>query len=204
VTQEARVGRLLIAGDSLVAGVGSSVGGWAQSLGAQTPNATIIGLPGGTSTDLCVRLGSATGEVGSRSTVIFNVGLNDSRLRPSLARTEVPLDVFRGNVQRLVDLFPGAERVSFVGLHRVMESLACPYKQDRYYLNALVTVYDYALREAADAAGASYIDVPGLDGSPELLVDGLHPSDRGYACVLYRVMEWLREFAPGAPSRAKQ
>lgn len=182
----------MIIGDSLVAGVGSTAGGWAQGFASKVSGCTVVGFPGWTSADLRVHLSDRNQDaeaLRSARQLIVQVGLNDSRLRPSMARVEVTTDEYRANLECVVGLaecvVPGGTYL--VGLPHVQESLTLPYKTDRYYLNALVTTYDYVIREVAERTNTTYVDVPLLDGSG-MLVDGLHPSDHGHRCILYRVL----------------
>jgi hypothetical protein len=81
--------------------------------------------------------------------------------------------------------------IALVGLHRVLEKLTTPYRPDKYYMNSLVAVFDYAIRDVAQEVGARYVDVPALD-SGNMMVDGLHPTDAGYASIFYKVRSALK------------
>ena len=182
---------IFVVGDSLVAGVGSTSGGWAQRLAEVWTDTSIIGIPGASTSELLVRLGATSSDyLATARTVIVHIGINDSRLRPSKGASEVSLDEFRRNLIRIVKFFPNADKIAFVGLPRVIEELANPYRPDRHYLNCLVSVFDYAIREAAKESDALYIDVPALDAGG-MMADGIHPSDEGYLAILYRVLKLL-------------
>jgi lysophospholipase L1-like esterase len=76
-------------------------------------------------------------------------------------------------------------------LTRVDETKTSPYKEDKYYFNRNIEVYDAMLREIAASKGVTYIRVPTLLEEPDLLYDGLHPSDAGHARLLSAVSEQI-------------
>ena len=101
-TTGVRFVNIVITGDSFVEGVGGSSGGWAQMLADRTKElaVSIFGIGGQTSQDLMKRI---AGEIGSETAVvIISIGVNDSRIRPSLRRNEVPIDQFEDNVEKAI------------------------------------------------------------------------------------------------------
>ncbi len=186
---------ILITGDSLVEGVGGSDGGWAQSLAAKLhgqQQVSLHGIGGQTSDNLLVRIEPELSRANSPHTVVIAIGTNDSRLRPSLGRNEVPLARFAENVVRLIGL-AGAKgaRVHFVGLAGVDERLTSPFKPDKIYSNAEMARYDAALRQVAIDNGAMHIPLPGLTRIAGAFADGLHPSDHGHRLIFDAVVRAL-------------
>jgi lysophospholipase L1-like esterase len=90
---------------------------------------------------------------------------------------------------------PHSDRLGLVGLTRVDETKAAPFKADKYYFNRNVKVYDGILRRIAASKGVRYLRVPTLLEEPDLLVDGVHPSDSGHARLLSAVSEEISDWS---------
>ncbi|MEL6643318.1 MAG: GDSL-type esterase/lipase family protein [Pseudomonadota bacterium] len=175
--------RVLIIGDSFVEGVGATgKQGWAQLLrDARDDDAefTLSGIGGDTIAKILNRQSEFFGN--SYSKVVLEVGLNDSRYRPSREENEIPISNFGAGVGRFIELWrSNGSNVLLIGLTRVDETKTVPYKQDKVYRNALIDIYDKCLAEVAISHGARYLPVPKLNDTAEALDDGLHPSDIGH------------------------
>ncbi len=186
--------RVLAFGDSFVEGVAATADhGWAQQLGATTSSDwTISGVGGDTTAKLLARAPDLPPQ--AYHTVLIEVGLNDSRYRPSLGGNEVSLQQFRDNLALLIAHFrPSAGRIGFLGITHVDERFTRPYKDDKYHTNEDAAIYDAALREACAANDVDYVPIPKLADTPGLLVaDGLHPSDDGHRAIADAVDKYLQ------------
>ncbi len=184
---------LLVLGNSFVEGVGATdTRGWASHLGNHLPHYRVItgGVGGNTSADLLSRIGEFSHS--APAVFVIQIGLNDSRWRPSGGRCEVSIDDFRANMTRLLTYISSPAPEQYVlGLTRVDETLTTPFKPDKHYVNRLIEQYDGLLREVATAHAAIYVPLPPLTQAPGLLADGLHPSDAGHRMILRSFLEML-------------
>lgn len=179
--------RVLIIGDSFVEGVGAKRNfGWAQMIKKSRVNWEVLisGIGGDNINKINNRLDVFEGE--SFDLIILCCGLNDSRYRPSKQSNEVEKNDFLHGLDRFVDFFRlHTTNANFViiGLSKVDESLACPYKDDKYYINGNIDLYNSLLLDFAVKIDASFIEVPDLSSIEESLSDGLHPSDKGHQLI---------------------
>ena len=154
------------------------------------PSPIFSGAGGDTIESLSRRLEPALND--DYEIVLVEIGLNDSRIRRSLGHNEVLPREFRDVLERVLErLSTHTERLGVLGLTRVDEVKTSPYKKDKFYVNRDIAAYDAMLREMALSGGVSYIRVPTLLEEPDLLFDGLHPSDSGHAKLLSAVSEQI-------------
>ena len=194
--------RVVITGDSFVEGVGSSNGGWAQMLAdrMREVEVSIFGIGGHTTQDLMKRI---AGEIDyETAVVIIGIGVNDSRLRPSLEQNEVPVDQFGDNITNIIRVVEeyGASCM-VVGLATVDEARTQPFKEDKIYQNKNIAIYNEVLRRKSYELSVSYVTAPSLADVQGALADGLHPSDVGHRMILEVVEPVLQELLA---SRAKK
>lgn len=187
--------RVLIAGDSFVEGVGATrKNGWAQMLAAASPGHEFVisGVGGDNIRTLLERLRAMPAH--AFGLVILQVGLNDSRYRPSLDGHEIPIHEFRRAFHILLALLrhSGSVKLVIVGLTRVDEAKTDPYKDDKHYRNRDIDVFDTELRRLANESGAAFVQPPRLNDDSANLVDGLHPSDKGHQLIFEEVWRHLR------------
>ncbi len=186
----------LIIGDSFIAGGGAQNNqGWAQMFKTNNPdlNVEIAGVGGDNILKVNNRLAALQDSV--FDVVILGVGLNDSRYRPSLSGYEVPLEDFQQGLTAFAEFFRKRNpdvSIFFVGLTRVDESKASPYKPDKYYFNKNIEIFNAKIEATARSLGAGYIEVPYLFEEPENLSDGLHPSSRGHEILLQVISSKVR------------
>ena len=187
--------RILIIGDSFVEGVGDDVsGGWSARLNQfGSYNVTSLGIGGDNTRDVLLRIPSSDRHKQHKwDLILVEVGLNDSRWRPSKSSNEVPINEFRENLKKIAkQLSFVGHTIVFLGLTRVNEKLAAPYKEDKYYINKEINIYDNAIKEISYKIGCEYIPVPHLAPKDELLSDGLHPSPAGHKLILASVLAYL-------------
>jgi lysophospholipase L1-like esterase len=193
--------RILILGDSFVVGVGATQAGWAEQVAGRCRSwaeVTVSGGNGDTSAELLTR---APGLATERFTAVFiQIGLNDSRYRPSKKAQEVPLDTFTANLRELCEIFQQTGSwVWLIGLGGVDEAGTDPWKEDEHYRNDLVSTYDRALERVASQTGAGFLACPAL-WRDHLLADGLHPSQAGHDAIAARVLATLEATRHSAAS----
>ena len=181
----------LIIGDSFIAGGGAhNNSGWAQMFKNNHPalNVEIAGVGGDNILKVNERLSALPKS--AFDVVILGVGINDSRYRPSKDGYEVSLEDFQKGLDSFAKFFRQKNpdvSLFFVGLTRVDETKASPYKPDKYYLNKNIELFNSKIEETAHSIGVTYIQVPMLYENSGNLADGLHPSDQGHK-TLYRVI----------------
>ncbi len=188
-----RDAKILIIGDSYVEGVGSKSGGWAKAFSNSHPayQICIDGKGGRTSID--VKHGIQKWQSFEPDAVIVEVGLNDSRYRPSKQANEVSPEEFEANLEEIFQTSRdiGADIVAFIGLSYIDERHTNPYKDDKYYSNSYVTRYNSIIEATALRHGCLFIQAPDL---VELgaLSDGLHPTEEGHSRIQSAVSKIVR------------
>ena len=179
--------KILVIGNSFVEGVGATdKKGWAFLLKEEAPLHDFIlsGVGGDNILKILNRVSNVPNI--QFDIVILEVGLNDSRFRPSLQDNEVPLNSFSEKLMEFHLFFKSKNEKCeniFLGLTHVNEGLTNPYKKDKHYLNDLIEQYDGAVKKVASQIGARYFSVPVLADNLNNLSDGLHPSDTGHALI---------------------
>lgn len=186
--------RILIIGDSVVAGTGASGSiGWAQLFQQNFPNldVTIIGTGGYTIKNIVDQLAAEVS--GEYDYVLLGTGLNDSRYRPSKDKNALTLEEFEVNLTQFANHFVlQGSIVYFVGITQVDESKTAPYKEDKFHYNADIIEYDLFMAQIAQKLGVNYIAVPPLNEDLSLLnMDGLHPSSSGHALLYSTIVAQL-------------
>jgi acyl-CoA thioesterase-1 len=165
--------RLVAFGDSLVAGTGSTDGGFVPLL-AERINQPIenLGVPGNTTADALARIDAALAE--RPDIAIILLGGND--YFQGVPRTETGT-----NLGRIIDAFRGVgARVLLIGLSTPGGSTT-----DTAFFASL-----------AEAHGAELVPdaLAGIYGNPALMSrDGVHPNDQGYARLAERIYPVLRK-----------
>lgn len=172
-TQQTTGRRILIIGDSLVAGEGAADSkGWAQQV-AKTIGADTLGVPGATSREILNHLPSAPYD-----RVIVQIGTNDARYRHAKNATETSREEFYGNLDAIVRHFravSGAVEIVFVDLLFVEEQRTVLYRPDRSYFERDLRQAANVLAQFCEARDHRLISLRSLARGAERLTDGLHP-----------------------------
>lgn len=183
--------RILIIGDSFVEGVGANdKNGWAQMFSQKHQSHFIetSGIGGDNIEKISRRISDFKLNY---DVVVLEIGVNDSRYRPSKNGNEIDIKVFTKELKAFVKYFRSLNKnvqIYFLGLTRVNESFTNPYKEDKYYLNKYISVYDQLLKDVSTEEKVDYVELPSLLSHDGLLIDGIHPSNEGhhalYDCIV--------------------
>ena len=186
--------KLLIIGDSIVAGVGAdNKFGWAQKFLDKFKAylcVDISGIGGDTIVKILTRQNNFLKK--RYDLVVLEVGLNDSRFRPSLKLNEVAIKDFESGIARFVESWRSNNvTVLIVGLTRVDESKTIPFKEDKIYRNSDINFYDTSLKAICERTMAQYLPVPALSDKDQYLSDGMHPSTKGHEQLYHTLKEQI-------------
>lgn len=153
---------VLAIGDSLVAGVGSSSGGFVDLLGVPVIN---LGVSGDTTRDVLDRI--KTLDAYKPKVVILLVGGNDF-LR------KVPEEEVFKNLEKIIE-----------EVHRRGSSVLLLGVRSGILSNR----HDKKFETLADRYGTAYVEdvLDGIFGQSDLMHDTIHPNDKGYALIAERV-----------------
>lgn len=189
--------KILIIGDSFVEGVAATNNyGWAQQLLQKNPSHLfhISGVGGDNILKILSRMSEFLNI--KFDSAILEVGINDSRYRPSLNNTEIPINKFLDGVRQFASQFRSSNptiQLFLIGLTRVNEKFTRPYKEDKFYINASIIEFDNQLINLANELNMVYITAPNLTDRDGLLSDGVHPSNEGHLLLYSTISKTLRE-----------
>jgi lysophospholipase L1-like esterase len=160
-------------GDSLVSGVGATSGhDFVSVLGKRIgKNIVNLGVPGNTTADGVLRMHEVVAH--DPGIVLLLLGGNDTLRR-------IPQETTEANLRVLIEGFLGKGAV--VVLIGVRGGI-------------IGTDREYMYERVADTNGVVYIEdiLDGIFLTPELMHDGIHPNDAGYARIADRIFGVLRE-----------
>lgn len=165
---------IVVFGDSLVEGVGSERGGGFVSMLSERLEIDIVnmGVGGNTTADGLARLPDV--QKVDAGTVIVLLGGNDAIRR-------VPREETFQNLERIIRaLQEDGAMVVLLGVRG----------------GVLSDPYDEEYEALAERTGSIYVEnvLKGLIGRSELMFDGIHPNDKGYAIIAERVAETLEPY----------
>ena len=131
--------------------------------------------------------------------IILGYGVNDSRHRPSLGRSEVEIEEFSKTTEEMFTNITqrSSAMVLVSGLVPVQDEMVDPYKEDKHYRRTLQVPYDNALKQLSKKYGYLFLDVfpkwisRGEDFIASHLADGLHPNDKGHQFIADHAAEFL-------------
>ncbi len=136
------------------------------------------GICGDTSKDILKRFGVESGAINPK-TIIFAVGVNDSKYPHGSKANKVALVSFEENMDKLVELaITRAKRVIIIGLTEVDEMITSKF--DSKFLNNEIYKYDDLLRGLASKRGLEFVQMRGCLDLTKDLEDGIHPNNDGY------------------------
>jgi lysophospholipase L1-like esterase len=200
--------KIVALGDSLVYGYGDPVGGgWVERLrrlwmGSSDHALYNLGIRGDRVIQVSERLEQEfrlRGEIRNRlpDRIFLSVGVNDTaRLGRPDGRTYTDLDLFRSQVEHLLDRARSLCPVFYVGMVPVDER-KMPFL-DCFYFNHLDQYrFKEATKQACLEKEIPYLDLfdlwmaRGDDWCRSCMMDdGLHPNVKGYQTILQDVLDW--------------
>lgn len=206
---------VMVFGDSITYGAWDNAGGWVQRLREPIDIKNLVnpdiayfvynlGVIDDTSTGIIKRFEQ---EMAARrylnsvqkKIVIFAVGLNDSELLLKEKKNRVPKELFKRNVNALIDLGKKyADKTIFIGPTPVDEPRAVPlpWDKDLGYRNRVVKEYDNIIRLICKKRNILFLEIfdriVKLD-YVDLLEDGVHPSPAGHLVIYELVRDFLEK-----------
>jgi len=167
---------ILIFGDSIAYGAWDREGGWVQRLrkflderNLADPNFRCLvynlGISGNTSADLLERVEFETEQrlkAGEETIIIYAIGINDSQFVHSKGEHNVPLDEFRENIQKLIELARKySSKIAFLGLTPVDEvkTTPLPRNPDKSYKNEYIERYNKVIRKVCEENEIYFIEI---------------------------------------------
>lgn len=140
-----------------------------------------LGINGDTSSGVLARLPSEISTHGAYGIhgIIYAIGINDSATRQETGDNWVPYDLFVQNIRSLhTQALKHTNKIVFVGLTQVVDSLLSPYPDDpdKTYAQRSVDKYNQAISQYCLSQNLPFVLLSNIDLSP----DGLHPSTEGH------------------------
>ena len=170
-------------GDSITYGeCDSEALGWVGRLRKAFPVEDYIGvynrgICGDTSEDLVKRFAVEVNSI-QPDTIIFAVGINDSKYPATKEGNKIPIEDFKKNIQTLVEEAKKyTDRIFIVGLTKVIEtSIQSPSR----FSNNQIELYNNVLKELSEKNTLQFINMLQAIDIKTDLYDGLHPNAKGY------------------------
>jgi lysophospholipase L1-like esterase len=196
--------KIIFIGNSFVEGVGDSErGGWTRrvALGLSYEWDAIHRGVGGDNIKGVLNRFPTDVILNDPKIVVVEVGINDSRVRPSLGNAnEVPTNEFSIALETLDNIVKtrNINKLVMIGLTPVNEKMTTPYKEDKIYLNKEILKYNKLIQKFSHSKEhffvSLYNEFLAAGGPAKLTVDGLHPSSEGHALIAKRFEVVLNQF----------
>ena len=211
---------ILVFGDSVTHGAWDPEGGWVQRLRKfldqktvtrpefwnedffQVYNLGVSTVKGENSGRLLKRLDAelrARSEHDETNIVILSIGKNDSCFIGETSNFSVPLEQFRENILRIIDIaLTYTSALIFVSTAPIDESKTNPVKWEinLHYKNEYLIKFNEAAQSVCNEKGLLFIDIYSplskLDYK-SLLADGLHPNSKGHELIFQEVIKSLEK-----------
>jgi lysophospholipase L1-like esterase len=211
--------QLFLIGDSITWGSWDIAGGgWAQRLRSEIDRYQVahadlwcptynLGIPGDTSAGVLQRMRAEitarlepNSDPRERPIIVIAIGINDSRSHRGAV--DVSPAKYGENLGAIISLARSlTDAVVVVGLFPIDQSLLTPvsWEPTVSYTLERAAAFDTICREQCAAAGVTHVALwselmqkPGAEPPRELLIDGLHPNERGHELIYQRLRECLR------------
>jgi lysophospholipase L1-like esterase len=202
--------RHILFGDSIGFGVGDyEFGGWATRLRLfidaqkkdKTHNLINLSVSGNTTRDLLARLMPETkarirpNETREDYTLLLAIGTNDARIDKANPARNISEHEYMSNLKKLiVDASEFYCRTVVIGLPLVDETLTMPFKEQNFYTNEAISLYESASARIADETNSDFIAITSLWANIDVkthLADGLHPNTQGHQLFFEQVRAFL-------------
>lgn len=200
--------KILIFGDSITWGaIDYEKGGWVERLRLYMYDKGDIdiynlGVSGEKTPDLLERFETETKariKENEETIIIFAIGINDSYFVYSKNGLMVPLDDFKRNIEKLINLARKfSSKIVFVGLTLVDEekTTPIPWNTDKSYKNGNVEKYNEIIKSICEEKNVYFIKIFEdwiKSDYQSLLEDGLHPNSEGHKKIFEIVKDFLIE-----------
>jgi lysophospholipase L1-like esterase len=195
---------ILAFGDSITFGRGVVPStGWANKLKKYFESKEFyngfynLGIPGDSSNELLQRIET---ELKARVNyyrkdntfiVLIAIGINDSRGLGNPNKLQTSPKQYENNMKKIIKIAKKhTKNVILIGLSPVDESLM-PF-EDTYFSNQTIQKFNHILQEVSKKNNLLYCDMYNKlikqKNYPKLLVDGVHPTDKGYK-LMYEIIK---------------
>jgi lysophospholipase L1-like esterase len=156
-----------------------------------TPIIYNLSVSGGT-TDTILKRFEAEAKIRKADALIFQGGGNDSCLRGKDGPNQIPIEVFRRNVEEIITKSKHiTSKIVFIGFKNVDEENSAPVAwRDIYYLNSEIQKYDTVIEEVCRKSDVLYINIFGLLDKDDI-EDGVHPNVKGHVKLFETVRDYL-------------
>src|SRR4030042_2129305 len=200
---------ILIFGDSITAGRGvKKVKNWTSKLSsvfdAKNTYETIIynlAIPGETSKDLIQRINfecqTRTKKLTNNDaiSIVIAIGINDSRNIGTHDELNTPLDVFRQNIETLIDIENKfTNDLIFIGPTPVIEN-KMSLGEHLYFLNKNIAEYNKNIKEICNTRRVNFIDITdgwlNFDYEKLLAEDGIHLNELGHEKIFEKILPFI-------------
>lgn len=121
--------------------------------------------------------------------VIFAIGINDSRFVVAKDESDVPIEMFKENIEKLFDRAKNFSKdIIFVGLTKITEKEVNknPWSGRYIYRQEDVEKYNEAIEEFCEKNKVKFINILDLLGRGDLC-DGLHPNSKGHSKIFKKI-----------------
>lgn len=127
--------------------------------------------------------------------IIIAVGINDSLIRVGETNPFTPEKIFRRNIKKIIQISKNlGVHILIVGLLPVYEKKTSPFKDNSFYSNDKIEIYNQILGECAKKEEVLFKGfLPGWKSKrlDKLLDDGLHPNKKGHEMIYGEMKEFL-------------
>ena len=182
-------------GDSITYGESDNEGlGWVGRFRKSFPLEDYVGvynrgICGDTTEDLLKRF-TTEAEAIQPNTILFAIGINDSKYPVDKEGNKVSLEDFKRNIESLVEQAKKYSHTIFiVGLTKVNESAI---ESGSKFTNEQIGIYNDCLKNFADTNGYGFINIFDVLDIQTDLYDGLHPNAQGYEKLSKVVLDTVK------------
>ncbi len=206
---------VLAFGDSITFGLGDLEGGWVQRLRRTIDKANLplnssgvwhsvlnIGVEGQTTETLLERFEpeiKARLWPGSEIIILVNIGINDALFYKNRNKLWVPIEKTKENIQCLIETARKySSNIIFIGPNPVDNTKTSPVYWDPNlsWKNEDVERYNAAIKSVCDNEKILFLDIFKSfteNGYSNLLIDGIHPNDKGHKLMFKNIKEFLEK-----------
>lgn len=129
--------------------------------------------------------------------LLFSFGTNDSRFSQKTNSRNVPHDIFRNNLNKILKICLEYNcDIIFTGIFKVDESKVQPleYHKTEFYDNETIFEYDNLIKEFCYKNKLEFIEFNSLLNPVTELRDGLHPNIQGHLKISDYVKDKLNKY----------